>query len=183
MKTQAKRTLALIAFFAMLLSGFVVSPVSAASPATVEGASPASFKVGYVDQIVYPVIEGEEQEVLALIQGEIDIIGEQLNPTYLPVLLADPNINITQTDRQGYGIIHLNTRKAPMNWTAFRRAVAFAVDKETGVQDIWEGYAEPFDSSNPPKLLEWSIESALLETYYNQDQVSIQTILTQAGIN
>jgi ABC-type transport system substrate-binding protein len=68
-----------------------------------------------------------------------------------------------------------------MNWTAFRRAVAFAMDKEAGVQDIWEGYAEPFDASIPPSLSEWSIEEDLTENYYTQDKASVQTVLSDAG--
>jgi ABC-type transport system substrate-binding protein len=121
----------------------VTRPTAAVTPAL------GDYHIGYVDRIISEVIEGADQEALALLDGDIDAIGEQMDPAYVNQLLADPNVKMFQTDRLGYGIITIPTWIYPWNVTQFRRATAYAFDKEEGVQNLWSGYALPQDCVIP----------------------------------
>ena len=111
---------------------------------------PGSFKNGpYVDKVVYKVVEGEDQRILAIQNDEIDMIGEMIDPTHLATLEADEDIEIAPTLRNGYGYISINTAKYPLNITAFRRALAFALDKQAISDDAWDGLSQPLDSCVP----------------------------------
>jgi peptide/nickel transport system substrate-binding protein len=139
-----------------------------------------SNKGPYVDMLRYQVIEGDDQQVLALINDQIDMIGDAVDPVYLPQLDAASNIMTTGILRNGYGQLIINCNQYPYNLTAFRRAFAFAIDKVAISDDIWDGEALPLDSPvaavNP-----WTIEGLMPYTYYtNQSDIGNQ-ILDDAG--
>ncbi|MHA2140242.1 MAG: ABC transporter substrate-binding protein [Candidatus Thorarchaeota archaeon] len=134
----------------------------------------------YVDKLVYKVIEGDDQQVLALINDQIDMIGDMIDPTYLPQLDAAADIDTVGIQRNGYGHLTINTAKYPLNITAFRRALAFALDKEAISDDIWDGESLPLDSPvalpNP-----WTIEGQLPYTYYAAQPEIGNQLLDDAG--
>ncbi|RDE15927.1 MAG: hypothetical protein C4K49_05635 [Candidatus Thorarchaeota archaeon] len=49
----------------------------------------------FVDEIVYNVISSDDQQVLALVNNEIDIIGDVVDATYLQQLKATENTEVT----------------------------------------------------------------------------------------
>jgi ABC-type transport system substrate-binding protein len=153
----------------------VTRPTAAVTPAL------GDYHIGYVDRIISEVIEGADQEALALLDGDIDAIGEQMDPAYVNQLLADPNVKMFQTDRLGYGIITIPTWIYPWNVTQFRRATAYAFDKEEGVQNLWSGYALPQDCVIPSSQPQWTFEHNLTETYYAQDVAKAIEVLVAAG--
>ncbi|MHA2142009.1 MAG: ABC transporter substrate-binding protein [Candidatus Thorarchaeota archaeon] len=134
----------------------------------------------YVDKLVYNVIEGDDQQVLALINNEADMIADQLDPTYLPQLDAASDVEVEGLLRNGYGHLTINCDKYPLNLTAFRRALAFALDKEAISDDVWDGESQPLDSCVPTPS-PWTIEGQLPYTYYAAQPEVGNQLLDDAG--
>jgi len=154
-----------------------VSPAFAQAQTTDLGHS----KTGpFVEKIVFDVITQEDQQVLALQDNEIDLIDQQLDPTYLETLLEAENIQVDSILRNGYGYVTINCDKYPLNITAFRRALAFATDKEAISDDVWDGLSQPLDSC-VPATNPFSIEGQLPYTYYEANVALGNDMLDAAG--
>ncbi|MHA2140287.1 MAG: ABC transporter substrate-binding protein [Candidatus Thorarchaeota archaeon] len=134
----------------------------------------------FVDKLLYKVISAQDQEVLALLNDEIDLMGTQVDPVYLPQLEANSDINTVGVLRNGYGELVINTVKYPLNVTAFRRALAFALNKTLIVEDTWSGEAFALDSP-VPAVNPWSIEGLLPYNYYASESLIGNQLLDDAG--
>ena len=133
-----------------------------------------------VQEVVFKVIEGTDQEVSALIGDSVDLIGEFVSPDYLSVLESAANIEVVETLRNGYGYLTIKTDKYPLNITDFRRAFAFALDKERICAEVWDGLAMPQDSLIP-QLNPYSAEGHLSYTYYAASPTLGNDLLDDAG--
>jgi len=155
----------------VLFSG--VTPVSTLDPPV-----PDLNNGPYVDNIVYKVIANQDQRILALQNGDIEMDCSFLDPVHLPTLQADPDIDIFSAIRNGYGHITINCRDAPLNESVLRRAFAFAFDKTAVTVDIMDGFSQEHDSLVPyPNG--WCVEDEFTYHYYT-DQSAIGNALLDA---
>ncbi|MHA2140285.1 MAG: ABC transporter substrate-binding protein [Candidatus Thorarchaeota archaeon] len=136
----------------------------------------------YIDKAVSKVSSSKDASILWLLNDEIDAIGGQIDPENLPELGEAENIGLEGTLRNGYGHLTINCAKYPYNITAFRRALAFALDKEMISDDIWVGESQPHDSivaaPNP-----FTIEGQLPYTYYTAQPEIGNQLLDEAGFH
>ncbi len=121
---------------------------------------------GYVDEISYTPIGQDDDQIAALLNDEIDLIGSAVDPTFFQTLTEAENVEVVKTLRNGYGYITINCGKYPLNFTDFRRAIAFAVDKQKVSDEVWDGFSEPIDSVIP-KVNPFSAEAKLGYSYYS----------------
>ncbi|TFG98052.1 hypothetical protein E4H12_07100, partial [Candidatus Thorarchaeota archaeon] len=103
----------------------------------------------YVDEVVFRVIANQDQRILALQNGEIEMDNNFFDPVYLTQLVADPDISIHQGVRNGYGHITINCDKYPLNVSGLRRAFAFAFDKTRVTEEYMNGFSIEHDSLVP----------------------------------
>jgi ABC-type transport system substrate-binding protein len=167
------------------VAAFIFMALSPAFSAAVTFDAPPGLNVGpNLEKVVYKVIAQEDQRILALQSGTIDMHDSFLEPTSVPILAADPDIEI-QDDvlRSGYGHIKINTAKAPFNWTAFRRAFNMAFDKVRVKADIFDGLCEMLDSPIPLTNLDFCIEDELPYHYYNPEVVQGNELLNASGFD
>ncbi len=134
----------------------------------------------FVDKIQFKVIPDDDQQVLALLNDEIDLIGSMIHPSFLSQLNMSESVNVVNHLRNGYGYIVINCTKYPFNITAFRRAAAFALDKYAISEDIWEGFSQPQDSC-VPSMNPFSIEGQLSYSYYDANIELGNQLLDDAG--
>ncbi|MFW9909586.1 MAG: ABC transporter substrate-binding protein [Candidatus Thorarchaeota archaeon] len=134
----------------------------------------------YLDKIVYKSIGQEDQQILDLMDNEIDIIGDMISPSFFQQLMEASNIEVANLSRNGYGKMTINCAKYPYSITAFRRALAFAVDKRAICDDIWGGFAKPLDSPIPD-VNPFSIEGQLSYSYYESNIALGNSLLDEAG--
>ncbi|MHA1908722.1 MAG: ABC transporter substrate-binding protein, partial [Candidatus Thorarchaeota archaeon] len=121
LSNNSKRVLAMAMVAAFLL--MAVSPVFSSAQTL-----PGHYKSGpYLDKLVFDVITQEDQRVIALQDGDIDLIDDQLDPSFLETLVEAENVDVFHKVRQGYGYVEINCQKYPLNITALRRAIAFAL--------------------------------------------------------
>jgi ABC-type transport system substrate-binding protein len=103
-----------------------------------------------------------------------------VDPSFLPALEASENIEVANVLRNGYGYVTINCAKYPFNVTAFRRALAFALDKEAISDDVWDGLSQPQDSC-VPVVNPYTIEGQLPYTYYEANVALGNSMLDAAG--
>ena len=161
------------------VAAFLFMAVSPALSVAVD--VPAQLNVGpYVDKIVYRVIANQDQRILALQAGEIEMDNSFFDPVHLPTLDADPDIDIFSALRNGYGHITINTRDYPLNISAFRRAFAYAFDKTRVTAEVLDGFSQEQDSLIPyPNS--WCIEDDMPYHYYTAQVATGNAILDAAG--
>jgi ABC-type transport system substrate-binding protein len=161
-----------------LFIGFFIWMVFSPLAASAQTYPPGFYKSGpYVDKIVFKSFY-EEEYPYVILNNELDLLpvtGDEFE-----MLQGAENIGTTTTRRNGYGYITINCAKYPLNITAFRRALAFAISKQAICEDAWGGMARPQDcvipSTNP-----FSIEDQLLETYYEPHINLGNQLLEDAG--
>ncbi len=119
----------------------------------------------YVDEIIFKVISSQDQRVLALQNGEIEMDTSFFDPSYLPTLATDPDISIHQVDRNGYGQLTINCAKYPLNISGFRRAFAFAFNKTKLASEVMDGFVFEHDSV-VPRPNSWCVEDEFDWNYY-----------------
>ncbi len=165
------------------ITAFVFMALSPALSGAVT--APAGLNVGpNLDNVVFKVIVGDDQMIIALQAGVVDLHTGFFDPDNFALLDADPNLEVVDDVlRNGYGHIKINTGKAPMNWTAFRRAFAFAFDKTAVKTNIFLGLSQLQDSLVPYTNTLFSIEDSLPYHYYLNDTVEGNRLLDEAGFD
>ncbi|MFW9768384.1 MAG: ABC transporter substrate-binding protein [Candidatus Thorarchaeota archaeon] len=178
MNTYRRNRLLAITLVTAFLFMAVSPAVNAALPVP-----PGDMNVGpWVDKVVYKVIIGDDQVILALQGGVVDIHDGFFDPDQYALLDADPNLNVVDDVlRNGYGHIKINTRDPPGNWTAFRRAFAFAFDKTRVETEIFQGLMRKHDSIIVYTNDDFSIEDELPYHYYDADPDTGNALLDAAG--
>lgn len=135
-----------------------------------------------VDKVVFKVIATEDNMILALQSGAIDLHDSFIEPSTIPVFTADPNIEISESIlRNGYGHIYMNNAKAPMNWTAFRRAFAMAFDKTRVQTELFEGLSVLHDSLIVETNELFCTEADFPYHYYNDEAEQGNALLNASG--
>jgi ABC-type transport system substrate-binding protein len=124
-----------------------------------------------VNSIIYKVIPNQDQRVLALQAGEIEMDTSFFDPVHYNTLDADPTIAIYSAPRNGYGHITINCRDYPLNISGLRRAFAYAFDKTRVTSEIMNGFSIEHDSL-VPQPNSWCIENDL-DWHYYTDQSDI----------
>lgn len=163
---KSKRIVAVLTVCIITILVVSQTPVSAIE------SIPSDLNIGpYVDKIVYNVIANQDQRILALQAGEIEMDTSIFDPVYLPQLDADPDIDIFSPLRNGYVYITINCDKYPLSISAFRRAFAFAFNKTAVTADVLDGFSQEHDSL-VPYANSWCIEDEFSYHYYT-DQTAI----------
>ncbi len=131
----------------------------------------------YIGKLVFT--QEHSDHILALLDNELDLSTNSLDESAIDTLSESENIEIVKTLRNGYGYISINCLKYPYNYPAFRRALAFAIDKEAIAREVWGNNAEPLDSLIP-KINPFSIDGQLDYSYYNANVSYGNYLLDQA---
>ncbi len=134
----------------------------------------------YIDKIVYQVIEDPDTRLAALFAGVIEMDLNFFEPENLPMLAVDPDADIMEAYRNGYGHITINCRVYPLNISGFRRAFAYAFNKEGVMFEIMEGFSRVHDSLLP-YVNPWCVEEDLEPHYYEEDFSIGNQILDDLG--
>jgi peptide/nickel transport system substrate-binding protein len=110
-----------------------------------------------VIKTVYSIYSSQDAAILALQDGDVDVI---LHPLGLQRGLqerveGDPNLTVLENPTNGFRYMAFNCRRAPMSDVAFRQAVAILIDKEFVTQTILQGVAFPLYSFIPEANEAW----------------------------
>jgi ABC-type transport system substrate-binding protein len=134
----------------------------------------------YVDTVKYLVNGYSDDRILMLQTGIVDAILDPISLTHVSTLESDPDIGIHSISKNSYGQLTINCRKYPLNISAFRRAIAYALDKNRVVSEVWDTHATAHDSVFPLRS-SWCIEEDLPWNYYADQSVIGNQILDDLG--
>ena len=136
----------------------------------------------YIDKLVFQVINEQDQRVLAMQAGTIEMDNSFFDPVHYATLDADPEISIFSAIRNGYGHITINCRDAPLNETVLRRAFAYAYDKTRVTTEVMDGWSQEHDSLVPYPQDLWCIEDELPWHYYTNQAELGNKLLNDSGL-
>ncbi|MFX1515056.1 MAG: ABC transporter substrate-binding protein [Promethearchaeota archaeon] len=140
---------------------------------------------GYIDEIQFKIYirsdEGTHLAIQALQDGSIDAFQMAIPLEYQEALRANPDINLTSSLTNNLRIVLLNTKRFPTNITGYRRAIAFAIDKEKINNEVMGGAAVPMDSHIPLVATRLAIEDKLDTHFYDKDIAAGNVSLDRAG--
>ncbi|MEV4894187.1 ABC transporter substrate-binding protein [Nonomuraea sp. NPDC055795] len=133
-----------------------------------------------VKEIVFRVFPDVNTEVLALRNGEIDLIGNVLPPSTAADLKSDPKLKLVQVPSLGWAHLQYNTKRKPMDDVRVRQALAHAVDYEAIRKIALKGYAKSANSSVlTPSQPDYADPSV---TEYAFDPAKSKQLLQEAGV-
>jgi len=115
----------------------------------------------YIKRLVYKVIEEPIDELRALYNGEIDMIqGAWFGRAIRELTEKGYTVDTATPLSFGHIAFQCSSEKVGglLKNPAFRRAIAFAVDKRRYIYDIMLGFGIPTDSPVVPGFGDWSIE-------------------------
>ncbi|MGY5881928.1 MAG: ABC transporter substrate-binding protein [Candidatus Thorarchaeota archaeon] len=125
----------------------------------------------FVDRIVFLSISNPSQRIQALQAATTQMDTCFFDPANRSSLEQDPDIEVYEALRHGYGHITINCREYPLNISGFRRAFAYAFDKNQVTNEVMNGLSKEHDSMIP-YANPWCIEDEL-ELHYYQANIAI----------
>jgi peptide/nickel transport system substrate-binding protein len=133
-----------------------------------------------LQKIVYRVYPDINSEILALKNGDVDLIGNSLPPAQVKPLQSTAGIKVQEAPGLGYEHMAYNMTHKPLNNLQVRQALAHAVDYNAIRSVVLQGQAVTTGSSPiPPVLKDW-VDPSLKE--YTYDPNMSKSLLTQAGV-
>ena len=138
---------------------------------------------GYLDKVTFVVYPPEDEQLgLQALQANIIYAWDERVPSdNIEELEATSGVEVTSEPGDMYRMFCIDCRHFPTNITAYRRALAYALDKGAVIQGSTGGRGYLQDCAIPIALGNWTYESQLTETYYSQDIIKANATLEAAG--
>jgi peptide/nickel transport system substrate-binding protein len=110
--------------------------------------NPDHWAAPKAERWIIRIIPNQESALGQLKTGELNFLMEwEGDPTILQETAAgDANVELVATTELGFRFFAMNTRLAPFDDPALRRAIAHVVPKDVIINNIFKGFAEPADS-------------------------------------
>jgi peptide/nickel transport system substrate-binding protein len=151
-----------------------------------------SYEIGpFAENFNYPLYGSQEAAVLALANGEVDLL---LNPLGMQRGLRDQvadneDLTAVVNPTNGYRFLAFNHDRAPMSDPAFRDALTAVINKEYVTENLLQGAAFPLYVLLPEGNEAWynaDVAAELAEAGYagledDQRRATAISILTEAG--
>lgn len=134
----------------------------------------------HLEKLVFKVIPDAATQLAALQAGEVDVIFIN-NPDHLSKLRQDPNIRLQEAVLNSLIYLGFNTRKAPFDDPAVRRALAHAVNKDEILALALGGVGIKAFAPLPPTLP--GFDPSLAEHELGYDPAKAQALLAEAGFS
>lgn len=119
----------------------------------------------YADNFQFPLYGGQDQAVLALANGEVDLL---LNPLgmqqgFREQVQENEDLTAVVNPTNGYRFLAFNHSRAPMDDAAFRDAVSILINKEFVTEQLLQGVAFPLYVILPEGNAAWYNEEVASE--------------------
>ncbi|OPX39257.1 MAG: hypothetical protein B1H12_00240 [Desulfobacteraceae bacterium 4484_190.2] len=110
----------------------------------------------FVDRILFKFYGNLSSAVLALKGGEIDTIWHGLDAAFIPELKKVKHLTVsTKPYYHDVKFAGFNLREKPLSDKMFRKALAYAIDKDFLIKRLLQGYGTASDAIENPGLEFW----------------------------
>lgn len=133
-------------------------------------------KVPQIKTITFRYVADPATRLAALQSGEADLI-ERVDSEQIPTIEADPNLELITLPSIEQKNLVFKWAVPPMEEALVRQAISYAIDRETIVNDIMQGYATVADSFVSP--VAWGYAPA--EGFPTYDPEKAAALLVEAG--
>lgn len=130
-------------------------------------------------KIVYRVYPDVNTEILALKNGDIDVIANALPPAQVKELQGTKGIKVAEVPGLGYAHMTYNMKRPDLAKKQVRQALSHAVDYEAIRRVVLQGQAVSTGSSQLMPVLSEFYDKSITE--YEFDPAKARTLLTEAG--
>ena len=104
----------------------------------------------YLDQVTFRFISDPAAQIAALKAGDIDVIGYIAAPESAMLLEKDRRFKVYAGTTTGEVIVSTNNKAKPFDNLLVRRAMAYAIDRQSVVDLVMFGYGTPIGSHWSP---------------------------------
>lgn len=129
-----------------------------------------------VDRLVFSSIPEDSVRAINLKGGKFDIVTE-VRPQLVPVLEADPNINVVAKKTMTFSMLRLNCIRPPFDDKRVRQAVAYAIDQKAIAKNVHGKYGIPAEYLVPS----WHRDYYKDVDKYEQNIQKARQLLKEAG--
>jgi peptide/nickel transport system substrate-binding protein len=150
---------------------------------TLERVTPYPFAPGNTPtlaKVVYRVYPDVNTEILALKNGDVDMIANALPPAQVKSLQSVSGLTVQQVPGLGYAHMAYNMTHKPLDNLKVRQALAHAVDYNAIRSVVLQGQAVTTGSSPIPPVLKDFADPSLQEYSYDPDMS--KQLLQEAGV-
>lgn len=130
-----------------------------------------------ISRLAVKVMPDETVRTLSLESGEVQIIMNPITPDLLARFRKNQRLRVVTSTSSSYSYLGFNMEDPLAGNIAVRRAVAYAIDRESVVRHVLKGLAEPATGPLPPACghYEGEVEK------YGYDPEKAKKILDEAG--
>jgi peptide/nickel transport system substrate-binding protein len=132
---------------------------------------------GAAQSILFKIVPDPTVRALELAEGVCDFSGNNIENDVLPWLAAHPFLEVSNTPGTTYRYLSFNFRDPRLRDVRVRRAIAYAIDRNTIVSTILRGTARVATGMLSPE--NWAYDGDV--TDYAYDPVKARQLLEQAG--
>ncbi len=130
-----------------------------------------------LSKLIFKIISDDTIRLLGLKTGEIDFIQNAIPPDLLDSLNKDKNITILTGDGVNYSYLGFNLTDPVLKDKRVRKAIAYAIDRNSIITNLLAGIAEPATGVLPKN--NWAHEKDVTRYEYNPDKA--KRLLDEAG--
>jgi peptide/nickel transport system substrate-binding protein len=130
-----------------------------------------------ISRLVIKIIPDETVRALSLESGDVQIIMNPITPDLLPRFNKDPRLKVVTSPSSSYSYLGFNMEDPLAGNIAVRRAVAYAIDRQSVMRHIFKGLAEP--ATGPIPSFSGFYEGAVEKHDYDPEKA--KKILDDAG--
>ncbi|WP_240688108.1 ABC transporter substrate-binding protein [Pseudalkalibacillus hwajinpoensis] len=130
-----------------------------------------------LDQLIFRVIPDNSARFTALQTGEVDMI-DGLSPDDADLVKSDGNLDLVKRPGFNIGYLAFNMEKEPFNNPKVRKALNYAINKDSIIDAFYNGMAEKAVNPIPPSL--WGYNEEI--DGYSYDPEKAKELLAEAGL-
>ncbi len=129
-----------------------------------------------LDQLIFKPIQDASVRFLELRTGAIHGL-DNLSPEFIDEIRENPDLNLLTQAGMNVGYLAMNMDKKPFDNLMVRLALNHAIDKQSLVDNFYQGLAAPAKNPIPPTL--WGYDEAIEPYPYNPEKA--RALLAEAG--
>ena len=130
-----------------------------------------------LQRVRFAVVPDITTRALELRKGSADIASNALTADMVEVLQREPGLEVLRAPGSIYAYLAMNTRDPILGDARVRQAIAYAMDREPLIHNLWRDQVRPASSILPPQS--WAFSADVPQ--YEHDPKHAAQLLDQAG--